>query len=497
MTFKNLLLFICCTLLGFSASTQTGTTLNFDGNNNSIKRLTEAYTSNRSAVVIEQISTPAPTTNFITQIYTGDDKDLSTLQITGTAIQWYSAATGDTALPSTTLLTDDTTYYASQTLGGIESTARLAITANRISDNTQQFSPGDTVADLVSTPNTGTTATWYTMASGGTALTGTEALSAGTYFVEEVTLETIETLGSGFLTPAGLTEQADGKIVVADANNNIIKRMNADGTGIESLGSGFFTPIDVAVQADGKIVVADANNNSIKRMNTDGTGIETLGSGFFTPYSVAVQADGKILVADFNNNAIKRMNADGTGIETLGSGFNQPTGVAIQPDGKILITDSGNNAIKRMNADGTSIETLGSGFNLPADVALQPDGKIVVADFNNNAIKRMNADGTGIETLGSGFNGPFGIAIQADGKILLSDSGNNAIKRLTEAYTSNRVPVILSQVLSVEEVNFNLALQVYPNPVNDKLHITVKNGLIITQITIIDVLGKKLLTTMS
>ena len=191
------------------------------------------------------------------------------------------------------------------------------------------------------------------------------------------------------------------------------------------------------------------------------------------------------------------MNADGTGIETLGSGFNQPTGVAIQPDGKILITDSGNNAIKRMNADGTSIETLGSGFNLPADVALQPDGKIVVADFNNNAIKRVNADGTGIETLGSGFNGPFGIAIQADGKILLSDSGNNAIKRLTEAYTSNRVPVILSQVLSVEEVNFNLALQVYPNPVNDKLHITVKNGLIITQITIIDVLGKKLLTTMS
>jgi hypothetical protein len=51
----------------------------------------------------------------------------------GTAIKWYSAATGGTELPSSTALVNATTYYASQTVNGVESTARLAVTATLIS----------------------------------------------------------------------------------------------------------------------------------------------------------------------------------------------------------------------------------------------------------------------------------------------------------------------------------------------------------------------------
>lgn len=42
----------------------------------------------------------------------------------GTGINWYSSATGGTALTSTTGLTDGTTYYVSQTSGGCESTRK-------------------------------------------------------------------------------------------------------------------------------------------------------------------------------------------------------------------------------------------------------------------------------------------------------------------------------------------------------------------------------------
>uniref|UniRef100_UPI003D6A70B5 LamG-like jellyroll fold domain-containing protein n=1 Tax=Kordia sp. TaxID=1965332 RepID=UPI003D6A70B5 len=410
-----------------------------DSGNNAIKRITVAYTSNRVAVVVEEQVTAVPTTIYPTQIYTGDDKDLDDLQVTGTGIQWYAAATGNTTLSNTTLLADGTTYYASQSIDGLESIARLAITVNRISDNTQQYNAGDTVADLVSTPSTGTTATWYTTAIDGTALTDADVLSAGTYYVEEITLETIETLGSGFSSPFEVAVESNGKILILDTGNNAIKRMNADGTGIETLGSGFSSPTGVAVQSNGEILIADVFNNLIKRMNADGTGIETLGSGFNVPTGVAVQSNGEILIADTYNHAIKRMNADGTDIVTLGSGFNRPRGVAVQSDGTILVADGGNNSIKRMNADGTNIVTLGSGFNDPYRVAVQPDGKILVADTNNSAIKRMNADGTDIVTLGSDFNFPRGGAVEFNGKILVADTNNNFIKRFTEAYTSNRV----------------------------------------------------------
>ena len=50
----------------------------------------------------------------------------------GGTIKWYNAPTGGTeyTTPSTTVLVNGTTYYASQTVNGVESTSRLAVTAS-------------------------------------------------------------------------------------------------------------------------------------------------------------------------------------------------------------------------------------------------------------------------------------------------------------------------------------------------------------------------------
>lgn len=63
---------------------------------------------------------------------------LSQLSATGTAIQWYATATGGTPLNGTSVLNNGTTYYASQTVGGVESTNRLAVT---VTVNTAPSSP--------------------------------------------------------------------------------------------------------------------------------------------------------------------------------------------------------------------------------------------------------------------------------------------------------------------------------------------------------------------
>ena len=305
--------------------------------------------SSRSEIVVSiNANTNAPTTTWSTQVYTGDDKDLTVLSVSGNSLKWYDAATGGNLLPNTTLLVDETTYYVSQTIGGVESSNRLAITVNKISENTQLLPPASTVADLIATPTSGTTAQWFTAVTGGTPLASTDVLTNGTYYVEQFIGTSIETLGSGIYAPYGVAVQTDGKILIADSYNYAIKRMDADGTNIVTLGSGFDTPTGVAVQADGKILIADFGNSAIKRMDDNGTNIVTLGSDFYLPYGLAVQVDGKILIADTYNNAIKRMDADGTNIVTLGSGFNFPNGVAVQTDGKILVSDTGNNSIKRI-----------------------------------------------------------------------------------------------------------------------------------------------------
>lgn len=58
---------------------------------------------------------------------------VSSLSASGSGIKWYNASTGGTAYTGTEALVNSQTYYASQTVNGVESTARLAVTANVIS----------------------------------------------------------------------------------------------------------------------------------------------------------------------------------------------------------------------------------------------------------------------------------------------------------------------------------------------------------------------------
>jgi hypothetical protein len=76
-------------------------------------------------VTVNVIATPTGTA--IQDFTTG--QTLANFTAVGQNIIWYSAATGGTVLPSTTILVSGTTYYASQTINGCESVTRLAVTA--------------------------------------------------------------------------------------------------------------------------------------------------------------------------------------------------------------------------------------------------------------------------------------------------------------------------------------------------------------------------------
>ncbi len=53
---------------------------------------------------------------------------LNSIQVTGSNIKWYAAPSGGSALSNTTVLVNNTSYYASQTVSGVESTSRLHVT---------------------------------------------------------------------------------------------------------------------------------------------------------------------------------------------------------------------------------------------------------------------------------------------------------------------------------------------------------------------------------
>lgn len=85
-----------------------------------------------ATVTIIVVAPLAPTGNTTQSVPNGST--LGNLVVSGQNIQWYAnptlKTTASNALPLSTVLTNGTTYYASQTINGIESTSRLGVTVS-------------------------------------------------------------------------------------------------------------------------------------------------------------------------------------------------------------------------------------------------------------------------------------------------------------------------------------------------------------------------------
>ncbi len=136
----------------------------------------------RTAVMININTTALPTAS--PQSLCGS-VTVASLTATGTALKWYSAATGGSELATSTALSTGT-YYVSQTLNSCESSrTSVAVTVNITglpTANAQAICNSGTVANLTAT---GTALKWYTASTGGSALATSTALTARTYYVSQ------------------------------------------------------------------------------------------------------------------------------------------------------------------------------------------------------------------------------------------------------------------------------------------------------------------------
>ncbi|WP_306353272.1 gliding motility-associated C-terminal domain-containing protein [Flavobacterium sp. '19STA2R22 D10 B1'] len=112
---------------------------------------------------------------------------VANLIVTGQNILWYSSLTSTTPLSSTTVLTTGT-YYATQTINGVESTTRLVVHVTLISANppgtpsSEQYfcwTNNPTIANIVVI---GTNIKWYDSPTGGNLISSTQALTDGTTY---------------------------------------------------------------------------------------------------------------------------------------------------------------------------------------------------------------------------------------------------------------------------------------------------------------------------
>lgn len=179
-----------------NGSLLTETTNLVDGKTYYASQTVNNCESERLAVSVSIVNTPAaPTANATESFCKNENATLNDIQINGQNIKWYDTDFSAASLPITTLLEDNKTYYASQTIG-CESDrtpvlVRVYNTPLPIGNKMQQFciDENPTIANL---NVTGSDIKWYDQSTNGTILAETTELENGKTYYATQTLNDCE-----------------------------------------------------------------------------------------------------------------------------------------------------------------------------------------------------------------------------------------------------------------------------------------------------------------
>lgn len=378
-------------------------------------------------------------------------------------------------------------------------------------------------------------------------------------------LDSLKTSKAKFYYPYDVAVDSKGDVYVTDWLNNSIRLITPNGYIHTRGGQGpnaagyqdanvqtnalFNTPEGIAVGSDNSVYIADAGNNVIRKMtpykgvivyqavstiagNPNASGYKDAqgtSAEFNHPMGIALDKNDNIYVTDFMNNVIRKIDKNGNVTTYAGTGtaghqdgtlktatFNRPSGIFITSNGMMYVTDvgtgsaDGGNRIRQINMNTGKVTTVAGGyanydvfgaindpntakrpgFQFPYDILVADSGQMLVSE-KQCMIKEIardsvfqyagtygdagDADGA---LLSAKFNNPVGLAWAPDGKsFYVADEGNQLIRKVDFFTVQNDTTDTTNDTTHTGLIHVENQYQIvaFPNPVQSSLHLNVEN----------------------
>jgi trimeric autotransporter adhesin len=311
--------------------------------------------------------------------------------------------------------------------------------------------------------------------------------------------------------PSRVALDSTGNLYVVDSQNYRIRKINPNGEITTIAGNGtsgyngdggpatlaqFGWPTSVAVDSAGNLYIADAINNLIRKVTSFGE-ITTIAGNrgalstraslnsmatrmlISSPRDVAVDSSGNVYIVGGFDHCIFKVTPDGgitvfagqlgkAGYKGDGSTadlaqLNYPSSITMDSAGNLFISDTGNSRIRKVSAKGVITTVAGNGnkgyagdgdkaisalLSDPRAIAADTVGNLYIADYGNHCIRKVDSSGiittvAGRNKAGFGYGYSIegaaatsvqlnidGLAVDSAGNLYFTDSGSHRVRRI-------------------------------------------------------------------
>lgn len=232
-------------------------------------------------------------------------------------------------------------------------------------------------------------------------------------------------------------------------------------------------PAAIVFDTADNLYIADAANNLIRRVAPDGDMTVVTGTGKDTtdgpallsklsnPAGLAFDSSGALWFSEAASGRIRRI-ANGQIVTLPGIEFREPRGIRFDRAGNLWVADAGAHRVYRIDPTGIWDPAAGSGdrgfsgdgraalsasLSGPVDVFPETDGSVLVLDTDNNRVRRLSEPGS---------NNPISPGVTtAGGLTAAAISVLHGATRKEEAVAPGQLVCVTGDVLGTTEVLFD------------------------------------------
>jgi trimeric autotransporter adhesin len=300
---------------------------------------------------------------------------------------------------------------------------------------------------------------------------------------------------ASFNTPIDIVADNSGNMYIVDNVNQRIRKVDTYGIITTFAGNGIRTyggdggpatgaslqdPDRIAVDNTGNVYIADADNNVVRKVNSAGIITTVVGNGIAgysgdggpatnaslaQPLGIAFDGNGNMFVADGFNHCIRKISPSGIISTYAGNGIGgysgdygpataasmqYPCGVAVDRSCNVYVTDWYDQRVRKIFTSGTITTVAGNG----------------TAGFS----------GDGGPSVAAMINGPDNLAFDSALNLYIPDFHNNRVRKVANLGESAGCPPIVPTTLPGHLTGSANGFELYPNPAKDYINIVTNSS---------------------